>query len=158
MISPRQVSSSWLSDGDGRDGDARGSCGRVFEGVSALCILTLNLGTKRVNSWCQLLSVDAGEMIRNGPQMLSLCAGTKRRIHRQPPQQVLAHVCVCLCMCERPNNRMQRGNTPCIFLPVKARISPEFHFFSFWCYETVRPANRRLATMNKSCESFSGTL
>lgn len=99
MISPRQVSSSWFSDGDGRDGDARGSCGRVFEGVSALCILTLNLGTKRVNSWCQLLSVDAGEMIRNGPQMLSLCAGTKRRIHRQPPQQVLAHVCVCVCAC-----------------------------------------------------------
>lgn len=35
--------------------------------------LTLNLGTKRLNSWCQLLSVDAGEMMRNGPQMLSLC-------------------------------------------------------------------------------------
>lgn len=35
--------------------------------------VTLNLGTKRLNSWCQLLSVEAGEMIRNGPQMLSLC-------------------------------------------------------------------------------------
>lgn len=36
-------------------------------------MLTLNLGTKRLNSWCQLLSVDAGEMMRNGPQILSLC-------------------------------------------------------------------------------------
>lgn len=35
--------------------------------------VTLNLGTKRLNSWCQLLSVDAGEIMRNGPQMLSLC-------------------------------------------------------------------------------------
>lgn len=69
------------------------SCRRVFAGVSAGALtqqapwsLTLNLGTKRENSWCQLLSVDAGEMIRNGPQMLSLCAGTAKRIHGQPPQ------------------------------------------------------------------------
>lgn len=41
---------------------------------------TLNLGTKRLNSWCQLLSVEAGEMIKNGPQMLSLCVETEKRI------------------------------------------------------------------------------
>lgn len=51
--------------------------------------LTLNLGTKRLNSWCQLLSVDAGEMMRNGPQMLSLC-GTQNTEHvSDRPQDVL---------------------------------------------------------------------
>lgn len=37
-----------------------------------LLIFTLNLGTNLVNSWCQLLSVDAGEIIKKGPQMFSL--------------------------------------------------------------------------------------
>lgn len=45
-------------------------------------MLTLNLGTKRVNSWCQLLSVEAGEMIKKGPQMLSLC-NTHTAIERE---------------------------------------------------------------------------
>lgn len=35
-------------------------------------IFTLNLGTNLVNSWCQLLSVEAGEIIKKGPQMFSL--------------------------------------------------------------------------------------
>jgi len=36
-------------------------------------LITLNLGTNLANSWCQLLRVDAGEIIKKGPQMFSLC-------------------------------------------------------------------------------------
>lgn len=64
--------------------------------------LTLNLGTKRLNSWCQLLSVDAGEMMRNGPQMLSLCGTQNTRA------------------CER--SRTSWRNIPSHFLPLTAQL------------------------------------
>lgn len=35
-------------------------------------LITLNLGTNLANSWCQLLRVEAGEIIKKGPQMFSL--------------------------------------------------------------------------------------
>lgn len=34
--------------------------------------VTLNLGTNLANSWCQLFNVEAGEIIKKGPQMFSL--------------------------------------------------------------------------------------
>lgn len=33
---------------------------------------TLNRGTNLANSWCQLFRVEAGEIIKKGPQMFSL--------------------------------------------------------------------------------------
>ena len=158
MIRPRQVSSSQFSDEDGRDEDARGSCGRVLSKVFPLCafspwIWAQSAWTPGASCWAWM----QGRWSGTGPRCC-LSVREQRGEYIDSRHNRCSCVCVSVCMCERLNNRMQRGNTPCIFLPVKARISPEFHFFSFWCYETVRPANQRLATMNKSCESFSGTL
>lgn len=46
-------------------------------------LITLNLGTNLANSWCQLLRVEAGEIIKKGPQMFSLC---NRHIKKKPTQ------------------------------------------------------------------------
>lgn len=44
----------------------------IMERTFLHMLITLNLGTNLANSWCQLLRVEAGEIIKKGPQMFSL--------------------------------------------------------------------------------------
>lgn len=56
---------------------------RISKRTVLYVLITLNLGTNLANSWCQLLRVDAGEIIKKGPQMFSLCnIHIKKKINR----------------------------------------------------------------------------
>lgn len=95
-------------------------------------VLTLNFGTKRVNSWCQLLSVDAGEMIRNGPQMLSLCCR-----NRKANTMSTTATGGLLCLCEQhPENRKswRACEAHSMHLPAGDSWLKSLHFHLFFFF------------------------